>query len=94
MTTYKMGIEHDAENNVNFWERILKFRPEKVFTPNIYLGGCFHCGSNDTAPMNASAWTSKRKCNQCGYFTYVVHADFMGGALNEDVACDKIDAEI
>lgn len=80
--------------DVKFWEKILGFKPEAVFEPRVAEYKCYKCESINMKQINSPAWTSKRQCKDCNYFTYVVHADFMGGAFCEDVAIDKRDSKM
>lgn len=87
ITDYKKFIE-------TFWERTLGVKPEQEFTPKMAESKCYKCESKNVKSLVASCWTGKLKCDDCGYYTYIVHADFMGGALNEDVAISKQDCKI
>ena len=57
----------------------------KHYTPSLIESKCYNCGSKDITRKEAEAWTSKWKCNKCNKEHFAIHADFMGGALNEDV---------
>lgn len=76
-----------------FWQRVLGFEPEFKYEEDSTTG-CRKCGSRNTEKKEASAWTSKEQCNDCGYFTYTVYTDRMGGGLHDEIAVDKRDAEI
>jgi tRNA(Ile2) C34 agmatinyltransferase TiaS len=76
----------------NMWIKILGFKPEKKFEPTIAVPKCYKCGNKNESTfkfIGSPAWTEKYKCNKCGYYTFIIHADFLSGALNEDVAIDK-----
>lgn len=81
------------EENNAWWERLLGFVPEQTFQPSSTNYTCYKCGCKQVESLPAGSWTAKWRClnDDCGYFNYVVHADFMSGALHEDVAIDKKD---
>lgn len=76
-----------------WWEKILGFKPEKFYTLPDIKNHCYNCGSNNVERFPAGAWTSKKKCNDCGYYNYIVYQDRMGGALTDDVAVSPINNE-
>lgn len=78
----------------SFWEPILGIKPEGEFTPEFAERKCYKCNSKNIENMNAGSWSSKYKCNDCGYFTYVVYVDRMGGGGSDDVAISQSDMEI
>ena len=73
------------------WSKDLGFKPEKEFKPITSHRKCYNCNSENVNSLDSSGWTEKFKCDKCGYITYVAHADFLSGALNENVAIDKKD---
>lgn len=87
LTEYKKFREY-------FWTGILGFKPEQEFESPYAESKCYKCASKDIERIPASSWTSKHRCNSCGYFTFIIHADFMSGALSENVAIDKKDFDL
>lgn len=77
-----------------FWQRIIGFEPEDKYQENANSGRCKKCLSRNVENKEASPWTSKLKCDDCGYFTYIVWTDRMGGGLHDEIAVDKRDATI
>jgi len=84
-------IKQDNVDKVDFWIKTLGFYPENKFTPKLAVVKCYNCDSTNIKQIDSSAWTSKIYCKKCGYFTYILHADFIGGALSESVSIDKRD---
>lgn len=78
-----------AEMMKNPWLSWLGFEPDGKAKPRTAEHKCYNCGATDIKSLPAGSWTSIGQCNSCGYYNYTVHADFSGGALNEDVAWDE-----
>jgi len=57
----------------------------KHYKPALIEFKCYECGSKDITTKKAEAWTYKWKCNKCNKEHFAIAADFMSGALNEDV---------
>lgn len=74
---------------MNLWKNILGFLPEKELEPDWFEKKCYKCESKNVERLDSGAWTGKFKCEDCGYFTYVVYTDRMGGGLTDSVAISK-----
>ena len=60
------------------------------FTPIMAEYKCYKCGNKkELEKIKSKSWTSQFKCSKCNYYTFIIHADFMGGALHEDVYISK-----
>lgn len=81
------------ESILNWWKRILGFKPEKQFRLSDIDRKCYNCESDSVEEMKASSWCAKWRCNDCRYYNYVVYQDRMGGALTDDVAVSLINNE-
>lgn len=78
----------------NFWIGILGFKPENVYESNRAESKCYNCESENIEKFNASSWTSKYKCKDCGYYSFIVYADAMGGNNMSSIATDKKDFKL
>lgn len=69
-----------------YWNEWLGFSAEEVFQPKYASHKCYKCNGKNITNLPYQPWTNTSKCDDCGYYTYIVHADLQGGALSEDVA--------
>lgn len=66
----------------------------KHFKPKRIEHKCYNCESTNIENLESPAWTGQWKCNSCNHYNFAVYADFMGGALHEDVYVDETKYEL
>ena len=71
------------------WVDILGFEPEKTFEVQNVENKCYKCNSNDVIELESDSWTAKCQCRHCGYISFAIYQDKMGGATLDDVAIYK-----
>jgi len=74
---------------MNYWKENLGFEPEQNFEPQTLENKCYKCDGDNCKSMPSMAWSSLKRCNDCGYYTYVIYNDRMGGAFYDNVAIDS-----
>ncbi len=79
---------------MSFWNKILGFTPEIELEVSNTYQKCYKCDSKNVERLNAGPWSGKVKCKDCGYTTYIIYTDRMGGGLTDSVAVDLRDSNI
>ena len=79
---------------MSFWNKILGFQPEKELEIKLVEKKCYKCGSINVDSLGHGSWSEKYKCNNCGYFTYVIYVDRMGGGATDSVAIDEKNSDL
>jgi rubredoxin len=73
----------------NFWNNILGFKPEYEFDVYPDENKCYKCNSAEINRLESPTWTGKFRCNMCGYYTYKIFPDSMGGNSTIEIAIDR-----
>lgn len=79
--------------NIDWWRNRLGFEPEEELEIERIERQCYKCGSENVERLDSSSWTGKVKCNDCGYFTYALYTDRMGGRSTDYIAIDSRDSK-
>lgn len=84
--------DYVPETKEESWLRWLGFAPIKIWDEQSVKQECYNCKSKNYQRLDSGSWTSKRKCNDCNHFTYMVWSDRMGGAFTDAVAVSDKDS--